>query len=163
MKKPKTASPADGRDETPEERADRNWDDLMQELRVMQTGTQVLTGFLLAVAFAPRFTELDDVQRGVYVLLVALAALATILSLTPVGMHRGLFRRRRKPDLVRFAARIVKVSLAVIAVLTVGVTAFIVDFVLNRPAALTVVIVGGVLVISLWILLPLFVRHREHP
>lgn len=129
----------------------------------MQTGTQVLTGFLLAVAFAPRFTELDDVQRGVYVLLVALAALAAILSLTPVGMHRGLFRWRRKPDLVRFAARIVTVSLAVISVLTVGVTAFIVDFVLSRPAALMVVIVGGVLVISLWILLPLFVRHRAHP
>src|SRR5690606_7271715 len=54
----------DGRDETSNERADRNWEELMQELRVMQTGTQVLSGFLLAVAFQPRFADLDDLQRG---------------------------------------------------------------------------------------------------
>jgi len=163
MEDPTTVSSGAGRDETPEERADRNWDDLMQELRVMQTGTQVLTGFLLAVAFAPRFTELDDTQRTVYIALVALAGLATILALTPVGMHRTLFRLRRKPDLVRFAARIVKLNLAVIGVLTVGVTALIVDFVLDRGAALVVVIIGAVLIGALWILLPYFVRHRERP
>ena len=53
---------SDGRDETPNERADRNWNELLQELRVMQTGTQILTGFLLAVAFQPRFTDMDRVR-----------------------------------------------------------------------------------------------------
>src|SRR4051812_54068 len=90
----------DGRDETPNERADRNWDELMQELRVMQTGTQILTGFLLAVAFQPRFTDMDALQVDVYVVLVVLASLATILALAPVVMHRALFGRRRKPELV---------------------------------------------------------------
>ncbi len=73
----------DGRDETENERADRNWEELLQELRVMQTGTQILTGFLLAVAFQPRFTEMDEFQRDLYVVLVALAAIATILRWLP--------------------------------------------------------------------------------
>jgi hypothetical protein len=102
---------SDGRDETPNERADRNWNELLQELRVMQTGTQILTGFLLAVAFQPRFTDMDEFQRDLYVVLVGLAALATILALAPVGMHRAFFGLRRKPELVKIAARIVTIDL----------------------------------------------------
>lgn len=150
----------DGRDESPNERADRNWEELMQELRVMQTGTQVLSGFLLAVAFQPRFTELDPLQRGLYLVLVGLAALATILSLTPVGMHRSLFGMRRKPDLVRIAARIVKANLVVVGTLSVGVTALIVDFTLQRSFAVVVLAVGAVVVIALWLVVPMLVARN---
>lgn len=150
---------SDGRDETANERADRNWDELMQELRVMQTGTQVLSGFLLAVAFQPRFTELDDLQRGLYIVLVLLAALATILALTPVGMHRSLFGLRRKPELVRLGARIVKADLIVIGALSVGVTTLIVDFTLTRPLAIVTLILGALIVAALWAALPRLMRR----
>ncbi|WP_144795653.1 DUF6328 family protein [Microbacterium paludicola] len=149
----------DGRDETDNERADRNWEELIQELRVMQTGTQVLSGFLLAVAFQPRFTELDALQVGLYLTLVGLAALATVLALTPVGMHRSLFAQGRKPELVRVASRIVKVNLVVVGALSVGVTALIVDFTLQRWLAVIVLILGALIVIGLWVALPLRVAH----
>ncbi|MGM7671974.1 DUF6328 family protein [Microbacterium sp. A93] len=149
------AHSGDGRDESANKRADRNWDELMQELRVMQTGTQVLSGFLLAVAFQPRFTELDDLQRGLYLVLVGLAALATILSLAPVGMHRSLFGMRRKPQLVQVAARMVKADLVVIGMLSVGVPTLIVDFTLQRGLAIAVLIVGTLIVIGLWLMVPL--------
>ncbi|MCK3770360.1 DUF6328 family protein [Microbacterium aerolatum] len=148
----------DGRDETPNERADRNWDELMQELRVMQTGTQVLSGFLLAVAFQPRFTELDPLQVGLYLILVGLAALATILALAPVGMHRSLFGQRRKPDLVRMGSMMVKADLVVVGALSVGVTALIVDFTLDRTFAIVVLAVGTLVVLGLWLVLPLVAR-----
>lgn len=157
---PGDALSEDGRDETANERADRNWDELMQELRVMQTGTQVLSGFLLAVAFQPRFVDLDPLQVGLYLTLVGLAALATILALTPVGMHRSLFGRRRKPDLVRIAARLVKASLVVIGILSVGVTVLIVDFALNRTVSVVVLVVGAVIVLGLWVILPRAVGRR---
>ncbi|WP_243224747.1 DUF6328 family protein [Microbacterium sp. CIAB417] len=144
----------DGRDESADERADRNWDELMQELRVMQTGTQVLSGFLLAVAFQPRFTELDELQRALYLVLVGLAALATILSLTPVGLHRAWFGMHRKPDLVRFTSRIVKADLCVIGLLSAGVTTLIFDFVLGHTAALIVLITASLIVLVLWVALP---------
>lgn len=150
----------DGRDETRDERADRNWDELMQELRVMQTGTQVLSGFLLAVAFQPRFTELDDIQRTLYVVLVGLAMLATVLALTPVGMHRSLFGRNLKPDLVRFASRMVRADLVVIGLLSVGVMALIVDFTVDRTTAIVVSLIAVVVVLALWALLPRFIDRR---
>ena len=151
----------DGRDETANERADRNWDELMQELRVMQTGTQVLSGFLLAVAFQPRFTELDPLQVGLYLVLVGLAALATILALAPVGMHRSLFGRRRKPELVRIAARLVKANLVVVGILSVGVTVLGFDFALDRAVAVVVLIVGAVVVLGLWLVLPLLIGRAR--
>lgn len=155
------AERSDGRNESANERADRNWDELMQELRVMQTGTQVLSGFLLAVAFQPRFTEMDQLQGALYIVLVVLAALATILSLTPVGLHRMLFGTRRKPELVRFASRIVKVALVVIGVLSVGVTTLIVDFTLSRGAAVVTIVLGTIIVTGLWAALPQVVRRAR--
>lgn len=126
----------------------------------MQTGTQILTGFLLAVAFQPRFTDMDELQRDLYVVLVALAAVATILALAPVGMHRALFGRRRKPDLVRIAARIVRIDLIVIGALTIGVTTLIVDFTVNRTAGIIALVAALLLVSALWLALPRLMRGR---
>ncbi|UNK69826.1 DUF6328 family protein [Microbacterium sp. H1-D42] len=151
----------DGRDETEDERADRNWDELMQELRVMQTGTQILTGFLLAVAFQPLFNDLSELQRMLYVLLVLLAATATVLALTPVGMHRILFARGRKTELVRVANRIVKANLVVIAALTVGVTVLIIDFTFDHVFALIAAGVGVIAIVVLWVVLPVGLRARD--
>lgn len=152
---------SDGRGESSDERADRNWEEMMQELRVMQTGTQILTGFLLAVAFQPLFQELTESQRVLYILLVLLAATATILALAPVGMHRVLFGRRRKAELVRAANRIVKANLVVIAAVTVGVTMLIIDVTFTRTFAMIAGGVGVLAIVCLWALWPLFLRRRR--
>ncbi|MBN8205607.1 sodium:proton antiporter [Microbacterium esteraromaticum] len=155
------AGRSDGRGESSDERADRNWEEMMQELRVMQTGTQILTGFLLAVAFQPLFQELTESQRVLYILLVLLAATATILALAPVGMHRVLFGRRRKTELVHAANRIVKANLVVIAAVTVGVTMLIIDVTFTRTFALIAGGAGILAIICLWVLWPLFLRRRR--
>src|SRR3954470_16117515 len=92
----------DGRDETPAERADRNWGEVLQELRVLQTGTQILTGFLLALAFQPTLADLSDGQRRFYLILVVLAGLSTIFALAPVALHRVLFQQRLKRRVVAY-------------------------------------------------------------
>src|SRR5688572_32891834 len=83
---------SDGRDETLNERMDRNWNEILQELRVTQTGTQIFTGFLLTIAFQSRFSELTHSQVRVYLTLVTAAVLTTALGLAPVHFHRGLLR-----------------------------------------------------------------------
>jgi hypothetical protein len=147
--------------ETASQRADRNWNELMQELRVMQTGTQVLAGFLLAVVFQQRFTELDAVQHGLYIVLVVLAALATILALAPVGMHRMLFHQHRKVMLVRVANRLLKADLIVVGALTVGVVARILDLTMSRPVAIAAAVVGLLVTVVLWAVLPELLRRRR--
>ncbi|MGZ8802712.1 MAG: DUF6328 family protein, partial [Mycobacterium sp.] len=79
------------RNETAAERLDRNWASLLQELRVVQTGGQLPTGFLLTLPFAPRFDILDDSMKAVYLLTVSAAVLSTALLIALVAMHRLLF------------------------------------------------------------------------
>jgi hypothetical protein len=73
------------RGETEQERINRNWDELLQELRVTQTGVQILTGFLLTLPFQQRFALLDDTQQAVYLTTVGFAVLATGLLVAPVS------------------------------------------------------------------------------
>lgn len=154
------AAPGDGRDETESERLDRNWNEILQELRVVQTGTQIFTGFLLAVAFQPRFEQLDGYQLVVYLVLVALAVLATLLALTPVSMHRSLFRRRAKPQIVRTANRILIATLMCVLLALAGTAMLIVDLVAGHPAGVATGVAVLVLGVLAWFAMPAVVRIR---
>ena len=117
----------DGRSETTNERADRNWNEILQELRVAQTGTQILGGFLLALAFQPRFQDLDGFQLTLYLVLVGLAGVAAVLGLAPVTLHRTFFGKGRKPEIVRLGGRMLSTDLVVLALLAAGVTGLVFD------------------------------------
>jgi hypothetical protein len=155
------ALPDDGRDESESERLDRNWAELLQELRVVQTGTQILTGFLLTLVFQQRFTELDPYQVEIYLILVALSALATVLALTPVSLHRALFRQRAKPQIVRFTNVILELTLVVVGLTLTGTTLLVFDVVAGQLAGLIAGSVTLVLSALAWALLPAFARRRR--
>ena len=148
------AVPGDGRDETEAERLDRNWNEMLQELRVTQTGTQILTGFLLTIPFQQRFSELDDAQRTIYLVLVAFAALATILALAPVSLHRALFRQGAKPQIVRVANRLLIGALVSVAITLVGTSWLIFDVVVGHPAGIVAGVVTALLTAAAWLALP---------
>lgn len=150
------------RGESPEQRADRNWDELLQEVRIVQTGVQVLTGFLLTLPFQSRFEDLDAYQRSVYLGLVIVAVTSTALLMTPVRAHRALFRRREKPGLVEAADRLARASLVLVAVLVAGSATFVFDVVVGRTAGL---VVAGVLAAgfaTLWLLVPRRISRARH-
>src|SRR3954447_11015062 len=135
--------PTDGRDETLDERMDRNWNEMLQEMRVTQTGTQILSGFLLTIAFQPKFAELDTFDKGVYLFLVVAATLTTALALAPVHLHRSLFRQHSKPVLVQASHLLLRAALLGLAVVMVGAVLLIVDVATgDRRTAL--VVAGGV-------------------
>lgn len=144
----------DGRDETPNERADRNWNEILQELRVAQTGAQILSGFLLAVAFQPRFTELDQYQLVLYLILVVLAGVAAVLGLAPVTLHRTYFGQRQKVKIVKIGSRLLVAHIVVVALLAAGVTGLIFDFTVGRIAGHVALAIGLVLVVILWAVVP---------
>lgn len=148
-----------GRSETTLERYDRNWDDIMQEMRVIQTGTQIMAGFLLTLAFQDRFEDLDQFQVTVYVVLVLLAAISTGLGISAVGLHRALWGRRRKPLVVRVGNRILKALLVVVALLMSGVVMFILDIVVGRTAGF---VAGGSVLAMMALLLFLLPQQVEH-
>lgn len=152
---------ADGRDESAEERADRNWSEILQELRVLQTGTQILTGFLLALAFQPAFAELDAGQRTLYLVLVVLSALSAIIALAPVALHRLLFRRRAKPSVVAYGHFALVSALITVALLLLGVVAFVFDVVVDAGASWMIVTALAVVIAVLWLGIPTVMRARH--
>ncbi|WP_309711323.1 DUF6328 family protein [Pseudolysinimonas sp.] len=145
--------------ESESERIERNWDEILQELRVTQTGTQILLGFLLTIPFQAAFGELEGAQIGVYLTLVIVAALATILALSPVALHRALFRRGAKPQLVLAANLLMRLALAAIALALGGTVFLIFDVVIGHTAAF---VAGGAtlaLTLTIWAVLPSFLRE----
>jgi hypothetical protein len=148
-----------GRVETPEERLDRNWNELLQELRVIQTGTQILTGFLLAAVFQSRFEDLDEYQRNSYLILVVTSVLTTLVGLAPVSLHRVLFRQHAKGRIVRYTDYFVQATLAGVAITVAGIGLLIFDVVLGRAWGLAFAVVILVAVVMLWIVVPRLIRR----
>ncbi|WP_369148234.1 DUF6328 family protein [Streptomyces sp. R44] len=150
-----------GRDETEEERADRRWQELIQEIRVAQTGVQILLGFLLTVAFTPHFQGLPQTDKTTYIVTVVLGSLATGALIGPVSLHRIVAGRRVKPRAVTWASRLTFVGLLLLLA-TLTSALFLVLRVVTHDAYVPW-LVGGVLAWYLvcWFALPLWIRSRH--
>ncbi len=146
------------RDETPTERLDRNWADLLQELRVIQTGVQFLTGFLLTLPFQQKFSQLDDGQTGLYLATVSASIGATGFLQAPVSVHRALFRRHQRSETVKLAHRMAIVGMALLSIAMTGVAALIFDVVVGRRAAILATVIVFLLLSVLWAVVPLASR-----
>jgi hypothetical protein len=149
------------RDEMPLNRADRNFAELLQELRVVFTGVQILFGFLLALSFSQRFTELDDFQRTVFVVTLVCAALTSMFLLAPVAAHRLLFQGGRKRELVTAAHRFALAGLLALALTMAAGLLLVLDLTVDRwlAVALSVALLVGTGV--LWLAVPLRLRRAE--
>ena len=146
-------------DGIPEATLNRNWTELIQELRSTQTGVQVLTGFLLAVPFTDRFHTLDHVQRTAYLFVLSGAVSASIAVLAPIAYHRILFRRDRRPWLVETANRIARAGLTLAALTMCGVVFLAFDLAASRAAGVVASSVAFVAYVVLWVVVP----FRAHP
>ena len=150
------------RNETAAERMDRNWNELLQELRVTQTGVQILSGFLLTLPFQQRFATLDDLQRTIFLVAVSLSTVATALLVSPVSSHRLLFRRGAKDSLVTTGDRLAKAGLVALGLTVTTVVLLIFNVVLGETAGW--VAAGCMLTFFTlnWLVLPLLVwRSRS--
>jgi hypothetical protein len=154
-------SARDGRHETPLEQLDRNWADLLQELRVAQTGVQLLTGFLLTLPFQSRFADLSDLQRSIYLFTMAASVIATAFLIGPVSLHRMVFRRHVRRATVQVGHRLAIVGIALLGLAMVGVVLLIFSVVLGDQAGVVAASIIAVMLVVLWFLLPLYVRNTH--
>jgi ABC-type molybdate transport system permease subunit len=148
----------DERGETPEERADRNWGELLQELRITQTGLQLLSGFLLTLPFTQVFASLDGAQEGLYLALVVIAAVAVGANMTPVMMHRRVFGDHVKDRVVEVGHILSQVVIGAIALLLVGMGTLIFSVVLDWTAG---IVAGVCLTVVLGTLLAVIPNRLE--
>jgi hypothetical protein len=150
----------DGRGESPLQRADRNMVELLQELRVAQTGVQILFAFLLALLFTQRFASINDFQRWTYVITLLLSAATAGLLVAPAAVHRVTFRRGLKAETVQLGHRLFGLGLATLVLTLVGCVLLVLDIAVGRSFAVLVAAVLGVVLLGLWFALPLPVLRR---
>ena len=156
--------PHPDRRETATERQDRLWADLLQELRVTQTGAQLLAGFLLTLPVQPAFAELTVWQKTLYLVLVVLAVLTTAMILTAIAVHQRLSGRHLKARVVAAGRITVKSVVGTLALVLVGISVFVFDLVVSTEVALGVGAAVSLLLVLLLIVVPhLLVRTRPEP
>ncbi|MCW5954228.1 MAG: sodium:proton antiporter [Propionibacteriaceae bacterium] len=148
------------RKETPAERSDRNWNELLQELRVTQIGSQILSGFLLTLPFQARFTELGSALFAVFVIAVLSGTLTTLLMVAPVALHRQLFRQHVKKELVDAAHALATAGLVCLALTITLVTGLVIGTALGETAGMLAIAVAGIGFTTVWLILPLGLRAR---
>jgi len=147
------------RDESQEERDDRNLAELLQELRVAGLGVQVLFGFLLSLPFTTRFAQLSPGQRNLYLGTIVLAAVATALLLGPVAYHRLVFRQGQKERLVRAANIMAIAGLATVGLAVSAAVLLVTDYVSSGLTAGLITAFVTILFAGLWFAFPL--AHRR--
>lgn len=152
---------ATARGETPLQRLDRVYAELLQEIRVAQTGVQILLAFLLGLAFTPRFVELDHRQRALYVATLAISAASAALLMAPGPLHRLMFQRQLKHHIVRAANGF---AIGGFALLLLGIGAaltLILDVALGTVLAPLFASPIVVFFVVAWYVYPLWLRNRH--
>ncbi|GAB1690112.1 DUF6328 family protein [Krasilnikovia sp. M28-CT-15] len=144
--------------ESERQRWNRNFGDLLQELRVAQTGVQILFAFLLTLPFSNGFPHTNQFQRAVYLVALISAAFAATHLIAPVAFHRALFRRGRKPELVRYAHRMATTGLAFMLISMVSSVLLITDYMLDLWASLSLTVFVGAWFLTYWVVVP-YVRR----
>ena len=148
------------RNETPTEQLDRNWGELLQELRVVQTGVQLLTGVLLTVPFQQRFRVASPEQHAIYLATVSAALVATILFQAPVSLHRILFRLHERRETVDLAHSMAMVGIVFLALALDGAAVLVFDITAGAIAGGIAGGVCGLALVVLWAVIPL--ARRRH-
>lgn len=156
---PVAAFPDGGRNETQLERCDRNLVELLQEVRVVQTGVQVLFGFLLMAPLTVVFRHLNPRQRIEYYGSFALTGLAAFLLIAPTAYHRVLFRRGDKEYLVTIANRLTITGLVAVGVSMAGAVIFVTDVLFGALAGAAAGAAAGTVCVALWAMLPIARRR----
>src|SRR3954451_8188621 len=142
------------RDETDTERLDRNLIELLQEVRVVQTGVQVLFAFLLTVPFSARFDAITGFQRAAYFTALVGATAASVLLIAPTALHRILFRMGQKTYMVDVSNRLALGGLASTAVAMVAVMLLVSDVMFGVGVAVGIALVTAAAFAAVWWVLP---------
>jgi hypothetical protein len=144
------------------ERLNRNFAELLQEVRVAETGVQILFAFLLTLPFTQRFADLPGRDVAAYAVSAVGAAIATVVLVAPVSFHRLTFRQGRKPELVAFASVLALAGLISFGIALLSAAFLIADVVIGPGAGIGFALLVAALEVTLWLVLPLAKREGPH-
>jgi hypothetical protein len=148
------------RQESEADQLDRNWAELVQELRVIGTGVQILFAFLLSIPFQTRFVRTTALQRDDYLATLMLSGAAAAIFIAPVAVHRLLFRFRVKDEVVDVTNALSLCGLASLSLAMIGAIVLVSDWVAGGLGAGICGAGAAVLLLGGWFAFPMWLRRR---
>lgn len=145
---------------TPLEEAERAFTKVLQELRVVQTGVQILSAFLLTLPFTPRFATVSAFEKVVYVVTLVAAVVTMALVIAPVSYDRQKISHQDMPDVVRTATLLAKAGLATLSVSIVASVLLALELAVGVTVASVIAVVLAIVFGMLWYVLPVRRRSR---
>jgi len=155
----RSASGSDG--ENQRERLDRELIELLNELRVVLTGVQVLFAFLLILPFTDRFHELVPTQQLMFAVAFTVTATASVLLMAPTAYHRIRFRQQDKEGMLRWANRFTITGVCLLAIAIGTIVLLVIDVIYELRAAAAVAGAVTALIAWAWFALPLSRRVAD--
>ncbi|TDD66823.1 hypothetical protein E1262_21065 [Jiangella aurantiaca] len=149
------------RDEDQADRYDRHWNELLQELRIAQTGVQILFAFLLTIAFTSPFRDSDEFTHDVFAVTIVVAAMSMALLIAPVSFHRIVFRKRIRDKMIPMASKMTAGGLFLLMLAVCGGLLLALDVVLARWLAIVVSGTALLWFVTFWYVIPGRVRARS--
>ena len=157
----RTSDHAGRRGETEEERLDRNLMELLQELRVVLTGIQVLFAFLLVVPFQQGWASVTEFEKTVYYVTLLLTAASSVCLIAPTVRHRMRFRELDKRWIVDSSNRLAIAGVAFLGGAICGVLMLITHVVYDSTLTTVVVAAFAVMIGWFWFVAPVIRGLRE--
>jgi preprotein translocase subunit Sss1 len=148
-------------DESESERNSRRLLELLQEVRVATAGVQILFGFLLAVPFQQGFQKISDFGKDVYLVVLICTSLSSALLIAPTALHRLLFRRGHKPEIIEYANRMTIMGLVLLAVSMIGVVLLLTYEIFGPGVAVAVTVPIAAVFVVTWFAIPLARREES--
>lgn len=142
-------------------RFDRHWNELLQELRLAQTGTQILFAFLLAIAFTTPFRDDGDFTHAVYAVTLILTAMATGLLIAPVSFHRMVFQQRLRDRMIPLTSKMATGGLFCLMLAVCGGLLLALDVILARGLAIAICAVALLWFAVFWYIIPGAIRRER--
>jgi predicted membrane channel-forming protein YqfA (hemolysin III family) len=149
---------AEAQKESHSERLDRELIELLNELRVLLPGVQVLFAFLLTAPFASGFADVTDFQRDLYGVCLLTALAATGCLVAPTTYHRVQWRQRDKEVMLRTANKLALLGSIFLAASMTCSVMLVGDYLYDRWAATLAAVAAAVFFVLLWYVLPLVRR-----
>lgn len=150
-------------EESESEQLARNLNELLQEVRVAQTGVQILVGFLLSIAFTERYANATTFLKATHLLTVLFAVTAVALFIAPAAWHRMLFRQGLREKVIRISDRFALAGLVCLAIAMSGTAMLLADIAFGGWPAIVIGALVGLGFALVWFVFPARSRRETQP
>jgi Family of unknown function (DUF6328) len=132
----------------------RNLNELLQEVRVAQTGVQILVGFLLSIAFTERYAHAGAFIKTTHLLTVLFAVTAVALFIAPAAWHRMLFRQGLREEIIQISDRFAVAGLVSLAIAMSGTAMLLAEVAFGGWPSVVIGLLVGLGFSAIWFILP---------